>query len=235
MPYSNSKDALELHYSNGQRIFEVDFCLTADDRMVARHDWGKGWQDGIDEEHIPTERIFLSKPIYGKYTPLSLEDVILIMQQYPDIYIVTDTKDEQSDLARKEINVIVQTAKEMQAEDVLNRFVVQIYSPAMYDAIKDLYHFPNYIFTLYMVWTNDESEFTDYCRFCRVNGIKTITMWEYRLRDNPHLAEIANEYGLEIFVHTVNDQVTAEEAEKLGASGIYTDSELFFDKTIFNS
>lgn len=235
LPYSNSKEAFEKHYSNGQRIFETDFCLTADDRMVARHDWGEGWQDGIDEEHIPTESIFLSKPIYGKYTPLSLEDVIRLMQQYPDAYIVSDTKDEQADLARKEIGIIVQTAKEMQAEEVLDRFVVQIYSPTMYESIKDLHHFPNYIFTLYMIWTKDEGEFTSYCRFCNANGIKTIAMWDYRLRDNPHLAEIAKEYGVEIYVHTVNDQTTAEEAKELGASGIYTDNEELFDKMVFEN
>lgn len=233
--YSNSREAFELHYSNGQRMFETDFCLTADDIMVARHDWGAGWQEGIDEEHIPTESVFLSKPVFGKYTPLTLKDIILLMQQYPDIYIITDTKDEQSDLARKEIGMIVQTAKEMQAEDVLDRFVIQIYSPEMYEAIKDIYHFPNYIFTLYMIWTKDVDEFISYCRFCNANSIKTITMWDHRLKDNPHLGEIARQYGVKIYVHTVNDQATAEEVEKIGASGIYTDNEKFFDNTLFTN
>ena len=34
----------------------------------------------------------LSKPILGKYTPLSFRDLLLLMAQYPDICVITDTK-----------------------------------------------------------------------------------------------------------------------------------------------
>lgn len=233
--YSNSKEAFLQHYAKGQRVFETDFCLTSDGQMVARHDWSAGWQEGIDEEHVPTEDVFKQQLIYGEYTPLSLRDIIMLMQEYQDVYILTDTKDEQSDLAREEISILVNTAKEMQAEDVLDRFIIQIYSPSMYEGIKDLYDFPNYVFTLYMIWTRDETEFINYCRFCRSNGIKTITMWDYRLIDNPKLAEIAGSYEIEIFVHTVNDKAVAEEVINLGASGIYTDNEeIFMQSKIFD-
>ena len=226
--YTNSLEAFQAHYSNGQRYFETDFSVTADDRLVARHDWRGGWQEGIDNEHIPTEEVFLSKPLFDSYTPLSLKDIILLMQQYEDVYIITDTKDSDPVLARKDISILVETAREMNAMDVLDRFVVQFYNMEMYEAIKDLYDFPNYIFTLYAlfeVWNGEEDGFIDYCRFCVANGVRTITMWDYLYAGNPKLSQIADRYGIAVYVHTVNDWETAEEVFSLGAYGIYTDDE----------
>lgn len=223
MAYTNSLEAFLLHYGNGQHFFETDFSLTSDGWLVARHDWEGGWQEGIDEENIPTEEVFLKTALFGKYTPLSLKDIICLMQQHEDVYIITDTKDLDPELARKEINILVETAEEMDAIEVVDRFIIQIYSIEMYQAIKDIYEFPNYIFTLYAIWRGDEREFTDYCRFCRSNGIRTITMWDYRCADNPELIKIADRYGISIYVHTVNDQETADEMFSLGIRGIYTD------------
>lgn len=225
IPYTNSLEAFQVHYANGQRYFETDFSVTIDNRLVARHDWGGGWQEGIDDEHVPTEDVFLNTPIFGSFTPLSLKDIINLMQQYEDVYIITDTKDNDPALARKDISILVETAGEMNAMDVLDRFVVQFYNIEMYEAIEDIYFFPNYIFTLYAVWYGDESEFVDYCRFCVVNGIRTITMWDYRYADNPKISQIADRYGIAIYVHTVNDYERAEEMFSLGAYGIYTDDE----------
>lgn len=227
--YTNSLEAFQIHYANGQRYFETDFSVTSDDRLVAKHDWGDGWQEGIDDEHVPTEEFFVNTPLLGKYTPLSLEDIILLMQQYEDVYIVTDTKDADPVLARKDISILVETAREMDAMGVLDRFVIQFYNTEMYEAIKDIYDFPNYIFTLYQVWFGDEGEFADHCRFCAVNGVRTITMWDYKYADNQNLSRIAKRYGIQIYVHTVNDRETAEKMLSLGAYGIYTDDEAVMD------
>lgn len=226
--YTNSLEAFEAHYANGQRYFETDFSVTADDQLVARHDWRGGWQEGIDNDHVPTEEIFLSTPLFDCFTPLSLKDIIILMQQHEDVYIITDTKDGDPALARKDISILVETAREMNAMDVLDRFVVQFYNMEMYEAIKDIYDFPNYIFTLYAlfeVWNGEEDGFTDYCRFCVANGVRTITMWDYLYAGNPKLSQIADQYGIAVYVHTVNDWETAEEMFSLGVYGIYTDDE----------
>ena len=224
-PYTNSMEAFQDHYAKGQRFFETDFCLTKDNHLVARHDWEAGWQEGIYEGNIPTEDVFVNTPLFGKYTPLSLKDIIGLMQKYDDIHIITDTKDIDPGLARHEIQILVETAKELDAMEVIDRFVIQIYSIEMYEAIKDIYTFNDYIFTLYAIWDGDEKEFIDYCRFSKMNGIRTITIWDYRCADNPNLCRIADKYGIAIYVHTVNDQTTADKMLSLGVRGIYTDDE----------
>lgn len=37
--YTNSRDALENGYQNGNRLFECDFITTSDGQLVACHDW----------------------------------------------------------------------------------------------------------------------------------------------------------------------------------------------------
>lgn len=126
--YTNSLEAFEYHYLNGQRVFEVDFSVTSDGKLVARHDWGDGKQSGLDQEHIPTEKVFLQNKICGKYTPLSIEKLVKLMQTYEDVIIVTDTKDLEPQLAKEEISLIISAAKKLNADSVLERFVVQIYT-----------------------------------------------------------------------------------------------------------
>lgn len=231
--YTNSLEAFEMHYANGQRVFETDFSVTSDGKLVGRHDWGAGWQEGIDENHIPTESEFLEKPIYGKYTPLSIENIIELMKTRDDVVIVTDSKDSDFDAVRDEITLLVDTAKAMEAEEVLQRFAIQIYTPEMYEAVSGVYDFKNIIFTLYQIWNGDEESFVEFCRFCKSKGIRTLTADATRVMQNPQLGIIVKEYELELYVHTVNEQEEAVRLSSLGVDGIYTDDEKVFAGNIF--
>ena len=88
----NCLEGFQAQYGQGVRVFEVDLRLTADQQVVLRHDWRAGWQSGISEISIPTMKEFLSRPILRKYTPLSFRDLLLLMEEYPDICVITDTK-----------------------------------------------------------------------------------------------------------------------------------------------
>ena len=95
---TNSLEAFQYNYKRGQRVFEADVQITSDGKMVLRHDWvsGLGQEEAFgwteEDSWAVTAEEFLSSPIYGKYTPLSLEDWFAIMREYPDIWFVTDTK-----------------------------------------------------------------------------------------------------------------------------------------------
>jgi glycerophosphoryl diester phosphodiesterase len=221
--YTNSLEAFETNYALGQRVFEVDFCVTSDNKMVLSHYWEEGYQEGIDIEHVPTEEEFLSVPILGKYTPLALKDLIAIMQEHEDIYIVTDTKDHTpASLVQQEFEEFLETAQEMGAEDVLDRIIVQIYKEEMLETVNEVYEFPTYIFTMYQRWNNRSlPDFREICEFSREHNIKYITM--YHTRATEEVVALAKAYGLEIYVHTVNDLEKAETYLDRGVYGIYTD------------
>lgn len=219
--YTGSKEAFEKNYEKGYRTFEVDLAMTSDGKMVLRHDWDQPIQEGISSENIPTQEEFLAVPIYQTYTPLSFYDLCLIMQKYPDIWIVTDSKYTGEEDVKKQFNSIVSTAKECNAEEVLDRLIIQIYNESMYEVLKEVHPFKSYIFTLYKRWDGNQEEFAKICRWCVEHDVDVITMWDHLW--NEEIRTIAERYKRDVYVHTVNDAPAAVEFLKSGVRGIYTD------------
>lgn len=221
--YTNSKEALLYNYGLGHRAFEVDFSITTDEKLVCLHDWrfGAAMQGRDGEGQALTKAEFESSPIYGKYTPISVEEVLLFMAEHDDAWIVTDSKEKDENLVRLEFGYIVDTARHLGVESVLDRISVQIYNQEMYDVVCGIYKFPSFIFTLYQYWDGDTKSFPDICRFCAYNDIDTITMWHYLAA--PEVIKIAEQYGIRIYVHTVNDMEVVTGLKDIGVTGFYTD------------
>lgn len=220
--YTGSLEAFLENYERGYRTFEVDLEITSDNHVVLRHDWDQAIQEGISSDNIPTQERFLSIPIKGKLTPLSFRDLCLLMQEYPDIWIVTDSKYADWDNVVKQFTIMVQTAKECGAEEILDRLVIQIYNPAMYDAVTEVYSFRSYIFTMYQYWDGSPEQFTQICRWSVDHDVDVITM--PRDRATQDILEIAERYDSDVYVHTVNEVEAAKDFLDKGVRGIYTDN-----------
>lgn len=219
----NCLEGFQAMYQQGVRVFEADLRLTSDQAVVLRHDWRKGWQRGIRETSIPTLEEFLNAPILGKYTPLSFQDLLLLMEEYPDICIVTDSKFMEAEFVRLQFDAMVADAEELGLSYLLDRFVVQIYSPLMFQVVDSIHHFSGYIYTLYLEgFDGTEDTFRRKAAFCAENGILGITMAQELW--GAAYGEIAAEYGISVYTHTVNDLEQAKALLDSGVSGIYTDS-----------
>jgi hypothetical protein len=81
--YTNCIEALDLSYSKGGRLFELDLRETKDGKIVAVH-------DGINV----TEEVFLNTLIEGKYTPLNMEAINIWFQNHPEAILITDKIDD---------------------------------------------------------------------------------------------------------------------------------------------
>ncbi len=221
--YTGSKEAFLRNYDVGHKTFEVDLSLTRDRKIVLSHDW-EWWKTITNQDEIyePSRQEFLEKPIYGKYQAMSFEDLCEVMGSHPDIWIITDTKFKDNEMVAKQFSELLTEAKASGNEEILDRLVIQIYDEDMYEYVENVNHFNNYIFTLYARWYGDKSEFEDICRWSVANGINTITIWDYLY--NPIIQEIADAYGISLYVHTVNDVGTAKQFLKDGVNGVYTDS-----------
>ncbi len=219
--YTNSKEAFLNSYESGLRTIEMDFVLTSDDKLVCCHDWGEQMSSDYEADYVYSEEEFLNIRIYDKYTPMSLETLMELMLEYEDVWIVTDTKDMDAELVRKEFRIMVETAEKVGAPELLDRFVVQLYDYAMYDVVEEIYSFPSYVLTLYLLGGVDEDSFREHCRFLRNRDINSITMWQDWFR--PEFREIADTYGINIYVHTVNNADKVEEMQAWGVRGFYTD------------
>lgn len=222
----NCLEGFQQQYAAGVRVFEADLRLTRDCKVVLRHDWWRyNWQDGINWANIPTREKFLSEKILKKYTPLSFQDLLLLMEAYPDICIITDTKFTESDVFTIQFDSMLADARELGLTYLFDRIVIQVYSGNMRTALNNIYPFPHYIYTLYQdetPFTGTKEELEKKAAYCAERGIEGITMnsvwW------NPAFPGIAKKYGIQLYLHTVNDAAQARQYLDAGCSGVYSDS-----------
>lgn len=224
--YTNSLEAFQLNYERGHRVFEVDFSLTADHDLVAVHDWSDHTMKNACGIMLPEEKIdqpltteeFLSYKLHGKYTPLTFQDIILLMKEYPDIYIVTDTKETQEPYITEQFQLMKEIGEANYAE-ALDRFIPQIYNEQMLTSIMNVYPWKSVIYTMYGQGDNFSEKST--IDFAYKNGIKVIATYISRAQEL-FFDELLQRGGI-IYMYTYN---TAEEFDYLkgrGVTGVYTD------------
>lgn len=218
--YTNSKDAFEYSIERGYRYLEADFCTTSDGHLVLRHDWGLEVPMGFEAGYVPTLEEFTGNNICGKYTSLSALDLLALMDKHKDVYIITDSKDGAYDAVVEHFTYLVETAKENGYEDLLDRFIVQIYNDDMLHAVESVYSFENYIYTLYQRGSEEIDQLID---FCRRNEIEVVTAFDFWWYERPEFKEKMKNSGLVLYIHTVNDLEAARGLLEEGVTGIYTD------------
>ena len=213
--YTNALEAFEYNYELGHRVFEVDFDLTNDDVTVCSHD-EEYWRyisgnEGTETEY--TYENFKNTPLFTDYTPMDYKDLVDLLCEYPDIYIITDTKYADELSVYKQFTQITDYAKEKD-ETVLDRLIPQIYTKEMLDYVMNVYPFRSMIFTLYQISWDSE----DIAKYCIRSGVRCITVSESLIDDE--LVSLWKSMGLRIAIHTVND---SEQAKQFLSDGIYTD------------
>ncbi|MGL4335443.1 MAG: phosphatidylinositol-specific phospholipase C/glycerophosphodiester phosphodiesterase family protein [Turicibacter sp.] len=242
-PYTNSLEAFESNYEEGYKLFEVDLLFTSDDELVARHEWSKSDYERFEqlelidlseiepnerEEYVPTLEQFKNMPVNGTYTPMTFDDIIGLLQKYPDIAFVTDTKWSDSESVEKSFTAIVEKVKDVD-EKLLDRILPQLYSLEMYDEVNSIHPFNNYIYTMYQETHRSNYEIIEFIN--ENENIAFVTMPQFfgSLWGAPRFDLLNQLQYLKkpMFFHTINDDITLEELLYYGASGVYTD-ELFY-------
>jgi glycerophosphoryl diester phosphodiesterase len=212
-----------LHYNSGARVFEADLRMTLDGQLVLRHDWEGGIQEGVDTTNIPTLEEFRAKPIMDKYTPLSFRDLLLLMAEYPDVCIITDTKFTDAETVTMQFNAMVEDAHALGMSYLFDRIIVQVYSPDHFTVVDGVHHFPYYIYTLYQdYFGKTEDSFRNKCVFCQENNIMGLTL-NADLWDADYLP-ISNWRDIKVYLHTVNDVDEAKRLLRTGVRGVYSDT-----------
>lgn len=215
--YTNSFEAFKANYDLGYRIFEVDFDITDDNALVATHSENR-WrnQTGADESTPFTLENFSARPLLGQYQSMTAEEIIGLLEAYPDIYLITDTKHTDRVSVMLQFSQLVRWAEKAEVS-VIDRIVPQIYSEEMLDWVMSVHPFRSVIFTLYNTKWTPESVL----RFCEATGVGLITTSYVYLTQE--LADLWVPHGLRIGVHTVNNIPVASDCLSLGADLIYSD------------
>lgn len=221
--YTNSYEAFQASYDRGYRLFEVDLILTKDGKLAARHDWTDDYQPGLLDRNggASTLSEFKDTLIYGKYEPLSVRDIVRLMRENPDFYLITDTKEIKVEKVKKQFEYLV---NEVQSSDasLLRRIIPEIYSPEMYDAVMKIYPFPNKIYSTYQ----SSQSAAAIVEFVKGKGFSAVAMPVSRVLSDPFLVIRLNKIGLKSYVHSLNNSAFMMLLNRsVGVYGFYTDLE----------
>ncbi|MBI9075395.1 MAG: hypothetical protein JEZ02_08295 [Desulfatibacillum sp.] len=202
---------MNLNYSKGYRLFELDMSMTSDNDLVLLHDWGKSLKLYFDSSVLTgrmTRAEFMAARTRSGWRQLDLDGLEHWMEQYPDALIVTDIKDD---------NIKGLTMISERLPGLTNRFLPQIYSPEEYEAVRTL-GFEHIIFTLYRCSLPNR----DILAFAEKAPLYGLTMPVPRALKQD-FAQVLSHQGQRVFVHTVNSAEKMRSLEKKGVFGFYTD------------
>lgn len=215
--YTNSLEAFESAYENGFRVYEVDLVVTKEGEVVCSHEY-------LDENGEVIEySSFMQEKIEDKYTPVDLKKLIDLMETYPDVYMMTDIKWDNSMGSSNDdvitlVTALVEEANIRENKDILERMIIQIYNPKSYEIMESIYPFKNYVYTLYHYASPIYEEILG---FCLENTLPVVAMEESRV--NKEIVEYFNQWNIDVLVYTINDEATAGKLRDFGVKGIYTD------------
>jgi len=220
---TNSKEAFINAWENGFRVVEGDFTYTSDGVLVLRHDFEA---DGsyarldipVSDPLVMDSETYRNSPIIFEQTPLGAVDLLQLMVEYPDMYLVTDTKDTDKKTVQRQFSDIVKAAGSIGHPEVLERIIPQLYNKSMIDWIREIHSFENWIFTLYLY---NNPDYTDIADYCAAKGIQTVTLHVDRAtKEN---VDKLKAKGLKVYAHTTNRYLTMKKLMDAGVDGIYTD------------
>ncbi|MBY0146663.1 phosphatidylinositol-specific phospholipase C/glycerophosphodiester phosphodiesterase family protein [Neobacillus niacini] len=222
--YTNSLEAfLNSYYSKGSRVFEVDFELTLEGILVARHDWRLTYAEHLRQtpetpiDNKPwTYDYFMRQSINKKYTPLDINGIIQLLIFYPDITIVTDTKHLDPANMKKQFSQIIKCAHYDPA--ILNRIIPQIYNQEMLTTVNNIYKFENIIYTLYSSPDNNEQVLN----FIKdnVKQIKAVTIPTSRV--NRNFIEKLHNLNVYVYTHPIWNIEKLIYFYEMGVDGFYS-------------
>lgn len=210
--YTNSREAVENSLSLGNMLLEIDFLFTSDGHLVCLHEWPNLMGLGGP---VPLER-FLSLKIFNKFATITAEDVIEYMRQYPDMYLITDTKEADSCAVIGELLRLCDYDP-----DIADRFVIQLYDGGVREQMQELYPFQdeNFLFTTYKF---GPQRISDIMELCEAENIQVITA-PYGSWDKATIQKL-QDAGFIIFEHTLKYTSMVKNALSRGVYGFYTDA-----------
>lgn len=222
--YTNSLEAfLNSYYSKGSRVFEVDFELTLEGILVARHDWRLTYANHLRQtpetpiDNKPwTYDYFMRQSINKKYSPLDINGIIQLLVFYPDITIVTDTKHLDPANMKKQFSQIIKAAHYDPA--ILNRIIPQIYNQEMLTTLNNIYKFENIIYTLYSSPDNNE-QVLDFVKD-NVKQIKAVTIPTSRV--NRNFIEKLHNLNVYVYTHPIWNIEKLIYFYEMGVDGFYS-------------
>ena len=201
--YTNSKEALEYYIAKGKTLFECDVTLTQDGIPVLTHN------------AIQTDLAGF-KTTLGKFTVLTLNDLVEYIQKNKNLYFILDIKD---NYYREICSYLVNTT----SKDILKHFIIQAGTVTTVKTIRKIFDFQIH-------WNfSVDGNLNRLLAFVIKNNIHTCSVAYKSIKNNKTLKYI-NKYNLKTFAYTVNNTELATQLINKGCYGIMSDELLKLER-----
>lgn len=212
--YTNSFEAIDKNYQDGNRIFEIDLNFSKEGDLVLIHSWDAfGYQTILKKEYpgvvtpLSTSE-FKNTKISGQFTSMTITDLISFMQKNPYCYFILNLKQGSNvDITNKGLKALVKAAKS--DKDILNRFIIWGYNYKVIAAAKKIYNFELITFS-YRDPKDLPKELNSYQKiinYCKSNNINSIIMSGANYDEE--MVKLAKKNGIFTFVFTTDNEKTA--------------------------
>jgi glycerophosphoryl diester phosphodiesterase len=192
--YTESREGFEVSYRNGFRAFEIDLIELADGSVAAVHDQAESEYGIVGKKFTELTRADLEGRRWnGEYPVLFAEDIVKLLVDHPDIWLITDTKCCHEDIAR--------TFVELAPDDsVRDRIVPHVTGYAHAAALPHIYPFPEQMYARYW-WGGTDDEVL---ARLETYDLHDVMMWWDRDWNGDFQAR-AEAAGIHVWVHTPED------------------------------
>lgn len=219
--YTNTREALEESLAEGYKVLEVDLSLTSDGEVVCRHTWYSDTYDVSYDGTIPDLETFKNEKYFGVLTTLSGRELLEIWAEYPELYFVSDVKQDENTNLLEVLEKLVALAREMGQEKLLEHLIVQLYDIEDYDRINEIYPIKHWLFTTYQLPDTPGAE-VEAAAFAAEKGFGVLTVPAWCMSSD-YFIELADAYGLNLFIHTIDTPESVRKSSRRGIYGYYSD------------
>jgi hypothetical protein len=201
--------------------------LVAHDGLEANYGLSKPFQESTWADIVAAGQKYL-----GKYTILRSQDILHLLIDHPDIYLIPDPKYSRPEIFRS----YVLQATALGRPDVLQRLMPHVADQAELNALRVYFPLQNYVLALYHTQAENRYDDPEAVDFVRRNRTPAVMMW-WRDRD-PSISLAANgrqgrrfrqafadslrAAGAVVYVHSLSDPVEIQRFWDLGI-GVYSD------------
>ena len=192
--YTNSLEALENLYQNGNRFCEIDLQETSDGMLICGHGDEKELVFGTGLPPDAGGDEFLAGRIYGEFTPLSADTLADFMTEHPDLYVITDVKSD---------NIRVCSMLAERCPDLRDRFIVQVQLPEEYDTLRDL-GFPNIMYPIFRT-PDGQRGLLQLAAFAKHHPLAALILPNGYYSPDAKLLLAEKLIGTPVVLHTLND------------------------------
>ena len=227
--YTNSLEAFQRNYGRGFRVFEVDVVRLADGTALIAHD-GLEANYGLNKPFKEARWSDLAGHKYlNRYTILRSQDLVRLLRDHPDMYVILDSKYARLDIYR----TFLRQAPERSLRE---RIFPHVEDRAELTEFRTAYPLQNYMLALYH--TQGKNRYPDPVvgDFTNRYRAPAVMMWwrdwnpalslaangrESR-RYSPRFANALKNLGANAYVHSLSDPTQIQRFWDRGV-GVYSD------------